>query len=95
MRSAPAIVEEFTRQLGIGPGETTEDKDFTLETVNCLGACALGPIVKVDGCYFSNVKRSDVSRIIQKAKSGIENASMESIQKIFPSRSAARVVVMI
>lgn len=84
VRSAPAIVEEFTRQLGIGPGETTEDKDFTLETVNCLGACALGPIVKVDGCYFSNVKRSDVSRIIQKAKSGIENASMESDSKDFP-----------
>ena len=68
VRNAPAIVDEFTRQLGLRPGETTEDSEFTLETVNCLGTCALGPIVMVDGHYFSNVKRPDVKKIIEKTR---------------------------
>ncbi|MDI6642028.1 MAG: NAD(P)H-dependent oxidoreductase subunit E, partial [Elusimicrobiota bacterium] len=42
VRGGPKIVESVTRLLGIQPGETTQDKLFTLETVNCLGACALG-----------------------------------------------------
>ena len=43
VRRAPAVLDEVKRQLGIEPGETSEDMRFTLETVNCLGACALGP----------------------------------------------------
>ncbi len=42
------ILEEFERLLSIEAGQTTEDRLFTLETVNCLRACALGPIVTVD-----------------------------------------------
>jgi len=83
VRSAPAIVDEFEQQLGIRPGETTGDKEFTLETVNCLGACALGPIVTVDGHYFSNVKRSDVKFILEKARAGIEKEATTSGPKIF------------
>lgn len=84
VRSAPAIVDEFMQRLNIGPGETTADREFTLETVNCLGACALGPIVKVDDRYFSNVKRSDVKQIIEKAGSGFEEARKESERTVFP-----------
>ena len=47
------------------PGETTPDKEFTLETVNCLGACALGPVCVVDGHYFSKVSPSKVQGIIE------------------------------
>ncbi len=43
------IVDELSRELAIKPGETTDDKLFTLETVNCVGACALGPVVLLDG----------------------------------------------
>ena len=57
VRGAPRVVEEFERQLGIKAGQTTEDKEFTLETVNCLGACALGPVVVIDGHYFSQVRK--------------------------------------
>ena len=53
VRGGQAVASEFQRQLGIKPGETTSDNLITLETVNCLGACALGPIVVVDGHYFS------------------------------------------
>ncbi|NLG64777.1 MAG: NADH-quinone oxidoreductase subunit NuoE [Actinobacteria bacterium] len=44
---APLIVEAFTQELGIPVGETTEDQLFTLQTVNCVGACALAPVVRV------------------------------------------------
>ena len=69
VRGAPRIVEEFERQLEIQAGETTADREFTLETVNCLGACALGPIVVVDGQYFSNVKTVKVKHILEQAQS--------------------------
>ncbi len=71
VRGAPMVVEEFERQLGICVGETTLDREFTLETVNCLGACALGPIVSVNGHYFANVNTAKVKNIIRKARRGI------------------------
>ena len=49
VREAPKIVEEISRCLGIQGGETTPDLKFTLQTVNCLGACALGPVLEIDG----------------------------------------------
>lgn len=80
VRGAPAVVEEFERQLGIRAGETTPDMRFTLETVNCLGACALGPIVVLDGQYFPNVNTSQVKRILsngRKAGRQTEDLGME------------------
>jgi len=84
VRSAPGLVDEFTQQLGITPGETTGDGEFTLETVNCLGACALGPIVLVDGRYFSNVKRPDVKKIISRAGAGFRESTAERAGSSFP-----------
>ncbi len=84
VRSAPGIVDEFTQQLGLRPGETTEDSEFTLETVNCLGTCALGPIVVADGTYFSNVKRTDVKKIIHKARTGAAGARSGRDERLFP-----------
>ena len=49
VRNSTAVADEFCKKLDVKPGNTTNDKEFTLETVNCLGACALGPIVVVDG----------------------------------------------
>lgn len=57
VRGAPRLVEEASRELSIDVGQTTHDRKFTLETVNCLGCCAIGPVVVVDGKYFSYVKR--------------------------------------
>jgi len=67
VRGAQMVVEEIERHLGIAAGETTEDGEFTLETVNCLGACALGPIVVVDGTYHTKVDASGVPRILREA----------------------------
>ncbi len=75
VRGAPMVVEEFERRLGIKAGETTHDGEFTLDTVNCLGACALGPIVVVDGRYFSNVDTAEVKGILKDVRAGLARLS--------------------
>lgn len=68
VRGAPAVLDEFSRRLDISPGQTTEDKYFTLETVNCVGACALGPIVITDGDYHGHATTKEVKKIIDQVK---------------------------
>ena len=51
VRGSPQVLDRLQTKLGIKPGGTTRDRLFTLETVNCLGACALGPIVVSEGEY--------------------------------------------
>jgi NADH-quinone oxidoreductase subunit E len=68
VRGAAKILDEFRRRLGLEPGETSADNLFTLETVNCLGACALGPIVITDGAYHGQMKTQDVAGLIEKIK---------------------------
>ncbi|MBM4339302.1 MAG: NAD(P)H-dependent oxidoreductase subunit E [Deltaproteobacteria bacterium] len=84
VRGGQRIAEEFERQLKIKTGETTNDSEITLETVNCLGACALGPIVTVDGHYFSNVNSPKVKEIIQKTKTGLDRVDIKTDERIFP-----------
>ena len=84
VRGGAVIAEEFGRKLEIGAGETTADREFTLETVNCLGACALGPIVVVDGHYFSNVSPAEVKRIVDQARTGLDKVELKDDQRIFP-----------
>ena len=72
VRGSQNILDEFKRWLHIEPGETTDDKMFTLETVNCLGACALGPIVVVDKDYYGQMRIKKVEELIQKYRSESE-----------------------
>jgi NADH:ubiquinone oxidoreductase subunit E/NAD-dependent dihydropyrimidine dehydrogenase PreA subunit len=64
VRGALRVLEELERRLGIVRGKTTDDRLFTLETVNCLGACALGPIVAVDGHYHGNMTSAKVPALV-------------------------------
>ncbi len=66
VRGGPKIVEQIGRILGVGPGDTTKDQKFTLETVNCLGCCAIGPIMVVDGKYFGEVTPAKIDSILKK-----------------------------
>jgi NADH:ubiquinone oxidoreductase subunit E len=68
-RGSPRVLEEFERQLEIEPGKTTPDKLFTLETVNCLGCCALGPVVVVDENYYT-LSVEKVKNLVQKYREG-------------------------
>lgn len=63
VRGSPRVLDEIQRLLKIEPGETTDDDMFTLETVNCLGACALGPVVVVDEKYYM-VKPGEFGKIL-------------------------------
>lgn len=84
VRGGPAIAKEIEQRLGIKAGETTPDKEFTLETVNCLGACALGPVVVIDGHYFSSVKTAGVKEILKRAQSGFDLVEIANDQRVFP-----------
>jgi len=84
VRGAPRVVEELERQLGIKAGQTTADKEFTLETANCLGACALGPVVVIDGHYFSKVRKSRVSQLLDGALKGFDKTEIGKDKRIFP-----------
>jgi NADH:ubiquinone oxidoreductase subunit E len=75
VRGSQSVLEEFKRWLHIEPGQTTDDKLFTLETVNCLGACALGPIVVFDRDYHGLMKIKEVEGLIQKYRSENETES--------------------
>jgi len=68
VRGAPMIVDELKRKLNIEIEGTTKDNMFTLETVNCLGACALGPIAVIDGEYHGQMKTSEIEKLISKFK---------------------------
>jgi NADH-quinone oxidoreductase subunit E len=84
VRGSSLVAKKLERQLGISAGETTKDRRFTLETVNCLGACALGPVVVADGHYFTNVGVSKVESILREAKEGLDRLSVDDGTKTFP-----------
>ena len=65
VRGAIRILEKIERELGINRGETTKDLIFTLETVNCVGACALGPIVIIDGEYEGQMTTDKVNPVLK------------------------------
>ena len=64
VRGAVRILETIERETGIKTGETSEDLRFTLETVNCVGACALGPIVIIDEKYSGEMKTNRVKPLL-------------------------------
>ncbi|MCK4307668.1 NAD(P)H-dependent oxidoreductase subunit E [candidate division WOR-3 bacterium] len=66
VRGASRILEEIERRINIKAGETSEDFMFTLETVNCLGACALGPIIVIDGEYHGQMTPAKVSKLLER-----------------------------
>ena len=64
VRRSFLLLTEAMNQLGVEPGETTEDGLFTLECVNCLGACAIGPVVVLDGVYHPQMTPGKLRRLI-------------------------------
>lgn len=66
VRGASLLQESIERGLNIKAGETSGDLEFTFETVNCLGACALGPILVVDEEYQGQVTLSKTNKILKK-----------------------------
>jgi NADH-quinone oxidoreductase subunit E len=74
VRGSKRVLERIADRLGIEPGETTEDGEFTLETVNCLGACALGPIIVVDNLYSGQMNASKADALLREMMNEGEGA---------------------
>lgn len=66
VRGAVRVLERIEEELGIKRGETTKDLKFTLETVNCVGACALGPVAKIDEQYWGEIKTDKVKPLLER-----------------------------
>ncbi|MBW2525274.1 MAG: NAD(P)H-dependent oxidoreductase subunit E [Deltaproteobacteria bacterium] len=83
VRGAPRILDAFEQTLGVYAGQTTQDRRFTLQTVNCLGACALGPVVVVDGRYERNVAETQVEAIVRRCKTESSEAQIMNDESVF------------
>jgi len=65
VRGAPRLLDSVQDLIGIGPGETDLDLKFSLETVNCLGCCALGPVMVVDGEYHGKMAPAKSEEVLK------------------------------
>lgn len=68
VRGAELIADAMSRQHGLHFGKTSDDGLFTLERVNCLGACAIGPILVVDGEYKGNMTMNRANAVVKRLK---------------------------
>jgi len=68
IKGAGLILDQLESHLGIKPGETTPDLKYTIEVVNCVGACAMAPVMIVDDKYHGNVRCDQAPRLVKKAK---------------------------
>jgi len=68
VRSAPLLLEEFSGQLNLEPGETSADGLVTVETVNCLGACGVGPVVVADEVFHHHMTPKKLRRLIRSVR---------------------------
>jgi NADH-quinone oxidoreductase subunit E len=65
IRGSVTLLDALTRKLGVGPGETTADGLFSLETVNCLGACAIAPVMLVGEEYHGSLTSEKLDAALQ------------------------------
>jgi NADH-quinone oxidoreductase subunit E len=72
VRGAPKLVDQLERDLKVKSGGTTSDMMFTVEEVNCVGACALGPLVIIDGEYHGNMTTNSLSKVITSMKGDVQ-----------------------
>ena len=72
VRGAEKVLDKVKRNLDINVDETTKDMQFTLKTVNCLGACALGPMMVVDDDYHGHMTQAKVDEVLRKYSSKIK-----------------------
>ena len=81
VRGAQLLLDQATSQLGIKYGEVSEDGLFSIEHVNCLGACALGPIASENGSYHNKMTPAKLQKLINslkhKEKEEVKNASAQ------------------
>jgi NADH:ubiquinone oxidoreductase subunit E len=73
VRGGPKILREMKNLLNIGPGQTTTDKQFSLNVVNCLGVCAIGPVMLVNGKFYGEMNPIKARRVVEKMNKNNKN----------------------
>lgn len=68
LKGAPALLTELEKQLGIKEGQTTEDREFHLDVVRCIGCCGMSPAMVVDGKTLGKVKPDQLAGALSEAK---------------------------
>ena len=68
VRGATRLLDRVSTVVGVPPGETTPDEKVSLTTVNCLGCCALGPVMVADDEYLSNPTAKEIERFVESAE---------------------------
>ena len=77
VRGAPRLVDKVELEMGVKAGETTKDMEFTVETVGCVGACALGPVVVLDKQYHGGMTAEKLGKVLRKIKGQPADAAAE------------------
>jgi NADH-quinone oxidoreductase subunit E len=63
VRNAPLLLDRVVEVFKVKPGQTSADLRFSLDTVNCLGCCALGPVLMIDDQYYSKPSKEELERL--------------------------------
>jgi len=85
LKGAPKVSEAICAEYGIKPGGTTADRLFTLQAVNCVGACALAPVMVVDGKYYDGVTPDSALQVLRGLAGGAEEAPPEKAPAAKPA----------
>ena len=72
LRGSGRVLETLEKELGIKDGETTPDLEFSLQSVRCLGACALAPVMVIGDRYFDKITPAKVSRVLNQVRGKLE-----------------------
>ena len=74
LRGGSRVLEAFERELGIKDGETTPDMEFSLQSVRCLGACALAPVIVIDERYFDKMTPTKIKNVLKRVQKKSEES---------------------
>jgi NADH-quinone oxidoreductase subunit E len=80
VRGGPKILRELKNLLHVEPGQTTADRQFSLNAVNCLGVCAIGPVMMVDGKFYGEMNPLKAKRIIEKMNQNKKNNKRDGVR---------------
>lgn len=78
VKGSAKIMDRFRQELGVELGQTTEDGNFTLKDVRCIGACNLAPVVMVDGKIYGRCTEENVAKILEEWRRADDGSNIEA-----------------
>jgi NADH-quinone oxidoreductase subunit E len=73
LNGSQAIINKIREETGVMPGQTSRDGNFSYEIVSCMGGCCNGPVINVNGQYYTHIKAEKLPELIKRFKYIIEN----------------------